>query len=325
MRTVFVTGGAGYVGSHCCKAFAADGWNVVVFDDLSRGWRGAVRWGPLIQGTLLDCDVLGEALAKTKPDLIAHFAAFAYVGESVQDPGLYYRNNSVATLNLLQELVRRDAVPVLFSGTCASYGNPQFLPIAEDHPQVPINPYGWSKLFVEKMLHGFYQAHGLNSVTLRYFNAAGADPDGEIGERHKPETHAIPLAIEAAINRQAEFTVLGTDFETADGSPVRDYIHVSDLADAHVAAGNMLLTNHGCSAFNLGTGHGVSVLELLATVGAIVGTEPTVRFGARRVGDPAILIASAIKAKEFLSWTPRRSSIEEIVQSALEWRLRSDS
>ena len=322
MKTVLVTGGAGYVGSHCCKAFAADGWHVIVFDDLSRGWRGAVRWGPLIEGNLLDRQAVAAALRETRPNLVAHFAAFAYVGESVQDPGLYYRNNCVATLNLLEEIVRLDAqVPVLFSGTCASYGVPKFVPITEDHPQVPINPYGWSKLFVEKMLQDFHQAHGLNSITLRYFNAAGADPEAEIGECHLPETHAIPLAIEAAIDPKAEFTVFGTDFETSDGSPVRDYIHVTDLADAHVSAANLVVSNNGCSAFNLGTGRGVSVLEVLAAVGAAVGTKPTVRYGARRLGDPAILVASATKAKDVLGWSPRRSSIEEIVQSALSWRL----
>ncbi|RIV82337.1 UDP-glucose 4-epimerase GalE [Aurantiacibacter xanthus] len=320
MKRVFVTGGAGYVGAHCCKAFAADGWEVVTFDDLSRGWREAVRWGPLIEGSLLDREALGRAMDETRPDLVAHFAAFAYVGESVGDPGLYYRNNTVASLNLMQELVARAAVPVLFSGTCASYGNPQFLPITEDHPQVPINPYGWSKLFVEKMLHSFHAAHGLNSVTLRYFNAAGADPDGEIGERHEPETHAIPLAIEAAINEAADFTVFGTDFDTPDGTPVRDYIHVTDLADAHVRAANYLLREAGCHAFNLGTGQGTSVKELLAAVARAVGAEPKVTWGARRAGDPAILVASAQKAKSHLGWTPAHSSIEEIVESALTWR-----
>lgn len=322
MKTVFVTGGAGYVGSHCCKAFAADGWEVVTFDDLSRGWREAVQWGPLIEGNLLDREKVGQALQEVKPDLVAHFAAFAYVGESVSDPGLYYRNNTVASLNLLQEVIAHKSVPVLFSGTCASYGNPQFLPITEDHPQVPINPYGWSKLFVERMLLSFHSAHQMNSATLRYFNAAGADADGEIGERHEPETHAIPLAIEAAMNDAADFTVFGTDFDTHDGTPVRDYIHVTDLADAHVRAANFLLRESGCHAFNLGTGHGTSVKELLQAVANATGVEPRVNWGARREGDPAILVASAEKAKDRLGWTPRCSSIDQIVESALAWRQR---
>ena len=320
MRTIFVTGGAGFVGSHCCKAFAADGWRVVTFDDLSRGWREAVQWGPLIEGNLLERETLGQAIRETKPDLIAHFAAFAYVGESVADPLLYYRNNAVATLNLLEETLRHGGVPILSSGTCATYGDPRSLPITEDHPQVPINPYGRSKLFVEQMLRDCNAAYGLNSVTLRYFNAAGADPDADIGERHEPETHVIPLAIEAAIDEQSKFIVYGSDFDTHDGTPVRDYIHVADLADAHVRAANFLLGHDGASAFNLGTGIGTSVKELLGAVATATGMKPKVVWGARRAGDPAILVASAEKAREILGWEPRHSSIAEIVDSAVIWR-----
>lgn len=322
MKTVFVTGGAGYVGSHCCKAFAREGWEVIAFDNLSRGWREAVKWGPLIEGDLLDREGLKAALDSARPDLVAHFAAFAYVGESVINPDRYYRNNVVASLNLLEEVTSLSGVPVLFSGTCASYGEPQHLPISEDHPQVPINPYGWSKLFVEKMLADFHRAYGLNSVTLRYFNAAGADPDGEIGERHVPETHAIPLVIEAALDGKAKFTVFGTDFDTIDGTAIRDYIHVSDLANAHVLAANYLMQNTGCSAFNLGTGCGTSVKEILGAVGRAVGTEPRVIWGAQRLGDPAILVASAEKAYREFNWRPQHSSIEEIVDGALAWHLR---
>lgn len=321
MKTVLVIGGAGYVGSHCCKAFAAQGWNVVTFDDLSRGWREAVQWGPLIEGDLLDREAVADALRSAQPDLVAHFAAFAYVGESVQQPGLYYRNNTAGTLNLLEEIASAGGIPVLFSSTCASYGVPQFLPITEDHPQAPINPYGWSKFFVERMLADFHAAHGLRSVALRYFNAAGADPEGDIGERHEPETHAIPLAIEAAIEPEAAFTVFGTDFETRDGSAVRDYIHVSDLARAHVLAGEFLLTNDGVHAFNLGTGFGTSVLELLDTVELVAGRAPNVKFGTRRSGDPAALVASFEKARRILGWEPEVSSIEHIVETALAWRL----
>lgn len=320
MKTVLVTGGAGYVGSHCCKAFARNGWQVVVFDDLSRGWREAVQWGPFIEGNLLDRAAIDSAIGKTRPDLVAHFAAFAYVGESVDDPAIYYRNNCVGTLNLLDTMVAYGVGPILFSSTCATYGNPKHLPIGEDHPQAPINPYGRSKLFVEHMIRDCCAAYGLRSVTLRYFNAAGADPDGEIGERHEPETHAIPLAIEAAVEPNAHFTVFGTDFDTRDGSALRDYIHVSDLAEAHVAAGEFLLANGGSHVFNLGTGVGTTVLELVAAIGKATGRRPDVKLGDRRAGDPGALVASFDKARDVLGWEPRFSSIDRIVETALAWR-----
>jgi UDP-arabinose 4-epimerase len=227
MKSVFVSGGAGYVGSHCCKAFAEAGWNVVVYDNLSRGRAESVRWGELIEGDLLDRVALAHALAATKPDLVAHFAAFAYVGESVADPAIYYRNNSVGSLNLIDAMRETGVGALLFSSTCASYGLPTRLPIDETHPQAPINPYGWSKFIVERMLEDYGRAYGLRSVALRYFNAAGCDPDGELGEHHDPETHAVPLAIAAALPGGAPFTVLGTDFDTPDGSGIRDYIHVT--------------------------------------------------------------------------------------------------
>lgn len=323
MKTVLVFGGAGYVGSHGCKAFAQRGWNVVTFDDLSRGWRDAVRWGDLIEASLLDRAAVAAAIRSTRPDLIVHFAAFAYVGESVGDPAIYYYNNTVGSLNLIEEARAAGNVPIIFSSTCATYGVPETLPITEEHPQRPINPYGWSKLFVERMLADLNVAHGLPSVSLRYFNAAGADPEGEIGERHVPETHAIPLAIEAALVPDAPFTVFGTDFDTPDGTAVRDYIHVSDLACAHVAAGEFLAGNPGAHVFNLGTGTGTSVLELIGAVERAVGRKPDTRFGPRRPGDPAQLVASARKAREVLGWETRHSSIENIVASALNWRLRN--
>lgn len=322
MKTVLVFGGAGYVGSHGCKAFAEAGWNVVAFDDLSRGWRDSVRWGPLIEASLLDRSAIAHAVRTTRPDLIVHFAAFAYVGESVGEPGMYYYNNTVGSLNLIEEVRLAGNIPIIFSSTCATYGVPDTLPITESSPQRPINPYGWSKLFVERMLMDFNVAHGVNSVSLRYFNAAGADPDGEIGERHEPETHAIPLAIEAALSEDASFTVFGTDFETPDGTAVRDYIHVSDLASAHVAAGEFLSGNPGSHVFNLGTGIGTSVLELLGAVERSAGRKANVRYGPRRPGDPAELVASARKARDNLGWEARHSSIDEIVASALAWRLR---
>src|SRR5262245_61059354 len=221
MKTVLVTGGAGYVGSHCCKAFARAGWSVVTFDNLSRGWRDAVKWGPLVVGDIGDADQVREAIARWRPDIVAHFAAYAYVGESVERPELYYRNNTLGTLVLLEEMLKAGVDRLMFSSTCASYGIPVRSPIDESHPQAPINPYGWSKFAIERMIEDFGRAHGLNAVILRYFNAAGCDPEGEIGERHEPETHVIPLAIEAALKQDRTFTVNGSDLGTRDGTPVQ--------------------------------------------------------------------------------------------------------
>lgn len=319
---MLVTGGAGYVGSHCCKAFANAGWSVVALDNLSRGWREAVRWGPLIECDIRDEPGVRSALETYKPDLVAHFAALAYVGESTADPALYYANNTTGTLVLLEAMRATGSFRLLFSSTCASYGIPDSLPINEIHPQRPINPYGWSKLIIERMLEDYGRAYGLASVSLRYFNAAGCDPDGEIGERHEPETHAIPLAIEAARNPDRPFTVFGTDFPTRDGSAIRDYIHVSDLARAHLLAADMLLGGAGTHALNLGTGVGTSVLELIDAVRRTAGSDPVVRFGARREGDPPILIASYTKAECELGWRPQHSQIDFIVETALKWRDR---
>lgn len=324
MKTVLVTGGAGYVGSHCCKAFAAAGWNVVVLDNLSRGWRDAVRWGPLVEADIADADAVRRAIDTYRPDLVAHFAAYAYVGESVERPELYYANNSAGTLALLEAMRASGLTRILFSSTCASYGHPVRVPIDESHPQSPINPYGWSKFIIERMLEDYALAHGFSSVALRYFNAAGCDPDGEIGERHEPETHAIPLAIAAALGSDARFCVNGTDFDTPDGSAVRDYIHVCDLASAHVLAGDRLVAGRGGRAevFNLGTGVGTSVLELVAAVDRATGGVMSVAHGPRRPGDPAALVASAAKARDLLGWEPRLSDIDTIVRTALAWQQR---
>lgn len=319
-KTVLVTGGAGYVGSHCCKAFAKAGWNVVTLDNLSRGWRDAVRWGPLVECDIRDSDRVRVTLETYKPDLVAHFAALAYVGESVTAPAIYYENNTAGTLALLGSMRVAGCHRILFSSTCASYGIPKQVPIDESHPQSPINPYGWSKMIIERMLEHYGSAYGMASVSLRYFNAAGCDPDGEIGERHEPETHAIPLVIEAACNPDRPFTVFGTDFATLDGSAVRDYIHVKDLAQAHVLAGEMLTGQSGVHVFNLGTGVGTSVLELVEAVGRIAGSAPAVRYGPRREGDPPKLVASFAKAERELGWRPKNSTIDFIVETALRWR-----
>lgn len=319
MKTVLVTGGAGYVGSHCCKAFAEAGWRVVVLDNLSRGWREAVRWGPLVEGDIRDSALVRTILAAHRPDLVAHFAAYAYVGESVADPGLYYANNAAGTLALLDAMRAEGMQRLIFSSTCASYGIPRSLPIDETHGQFPINAYGWSKFIVERMLEDYGRAYGLASVALRYFNAAGCDPDGEIGERHEPETHAIPLAIEAARRPERPFTIFGTDFPTPDGSAIRDFVHVADLARAHVLAGEMLLARGGTHQFNLGTGIGTSVLELLAAVERATGRAPAFRNGARRDGDPPILVAAFAKAERELGWRPEKSDMDFIIGTALRW------
>jgi len=322
MKTVLVTGGSGYVGSHCCKAFARAGWAVVVFDNLSRGWREAVKWGPLVEGDIADAEAVGAALERYRPDVVAHFAAYAYVGESVERPEIYYRNNSFGTLVLLEEMLNAGIDKLIFSSTCASYGVPLRSPIDEEHPQAPINPYGWSKFMIERMIEDFARAHGLNAVMLRYFNAAGCDPDGEIGERHEPETHVIPLAIEAALRQDRTFIVNGSDFDTRDGTAVRDYVHVADLAQAHVLAAEKLLGERGVHAYNLGTGVGTTVGELIEAVSRISGSKLRVTYGPQRAGDPPILVAERGKAERELGWVPQQSGIDRIVETALAWYRR---
>ena len=319
MKTVLVTGGAGYVGSHCCKAFAQAGWSVVVFDNLSRGWREAVKWGPLVEGDIADAAALGAAFDRYRPDVVAHFAAYAYVGESVDRPEIYYRNNSFGTLVLLEEMLRAGISRMIFSSTCASYGLPIRTPIDEEHPQKPINPYGWSKFMIERMIEDFARAHGLSAVMLRYFNAAGCDPEGEIGERHEPETHVIPLAIEAALKQDRTFVFNGSDFDTRDGTAVRDYIHVADLAHAHVLAAEKLLGDRGVHVYNLGTGIGTTVAELVEAVGRISGSKLRIAYGPRRPGDPPVLVAARGKAERELRWVPQQSGIDRIVETALAW------
>ena len=319
MRTIFVTGGAGYVGSHCCKAFAEVGWAVVVYDNLKHGWRDMVKWGRLIEGDILDRARLDAAMAEIKPDAVAHFAALISVGESVEDPALHYENNSVGAFNILQAMRANGVDKIIFSSTAATYGVPQVVPIPEEHPQQPINPYGWSKLLVEQMLRDYSAAYGLKFAALRYFNAAGADPSGELGERHEPETHVIPLAARGALDPGYTFRIFGDDFDTRDGTCVRDYIHVSDLASAHKAALDYLFAGGESGAFNLGTGEGVTVKEIAAAVEKAAGRTLPREIGPRRAGDPPALIASNQKAREVLGWTPRHSSIDEIVADAWRW------
>ncbi len=323
MNTIFVTGGAGYVGSHCCKQFAEGGWKVVVYDNLRRGWADAVQWGDLVEGDILDQERLQSAVAQAKPDVIAHFAALAYVGESVTNPDIYYETNVVGSLNVLNAMRGAGVDKLILSSSCATYGVPKQMPISETHPQAPINPYGWSKLMMERMAIDYAAAYGMNYVILRYFNAAGASGDGDIGERHEPETHVVPLAMQGALSSDYEFTIFGDDFETRDGTCLRDYIHVSDLAQAHAAAAAYLLRQGSSEILNLGTGRGTTVGEIADAVEEVAGKPLARHIGPRRPGDPGSLVASYEKARTLLGWEPRESSIEQIVRSAWAWARRS--
>ena len=316
---VLVAGGAGFIGSHACKALAVAGHEPVVYDDLSTGHAHAVRWGPLVEGDIRNSEHLDAAFKHYRPDLVMHFAARAYVGESVRDPGPYYDVNVGGTLNLLNSMMKNAVDRIVFSSSCATYGTPERLPITEDTRQNPINPYGFTKLVAERMLVDFETAYGFRWMALRYFNAAGCDPDGDLGEQHDPETHAIPLAIQAALGGRPDFTLFGDDYDTPDGSAVRDYVHVCDLADAHVKAADYLAAGGRSAACNLGTGNGISVLEIVEAVRAATGRAVPLTRGPRRPGDPAALFASAARAREVLGWRPRFVTIVETVETAARW------
>ena len=319
MKHVLVTGGAGYIGSHACKALAAAGYVPVSFDNLVYGHEWAVRWGPFVRGDILDRAALDAVIDKYKPIAVMHFAAFAYVGESVQNPGKYYRNNVGGSLNLLEAMRDHGTGTFIFSSTCATYGVPQSVPIPETHPQNPINPYGASKLMIEQMLRDFDSAHGMRSISLRYFNAAGADPDSEIGEAHDPETHLIPLVLDAAAGVRPEIVVYGDDYDTPDGTCIRDYIHVTDLAEAHVLALRALEAGAKTTAYNLGNGRGFSVKEVIDTARAVTGRNFPIRMGARRPGDPARLVGDATRIQRELGWQPRHADLAEMIETAWRW------
>jgi UDP-glucose-4-epimerase GalE len=315
---ILVTGGAGYIGSHACKALAAAGFEPVTYDNLSRGNRWAVKWGPLEVGDIGDQARLRAVLEQHRPDGAIHFAAFAYVGESVENPNLYYQNNVCGSATLLRTITEYKPIPVVFSSTCATYGVPEQVPIPETHPQRPINPYGFTKLVVEHILADLDRACGLRSVALRYFNAAGSDPDGDIGEAHDPETHLIPLVLTAARDGTA-VTVFGDDYDTKDGTCVRDYIHVADLADAHVRALKYLLAGGASCALNLANAHGYSVMEVIETAKRVCGMPIKVKMAPRRAGDPPALIGSSDKARATLGWIPQRSALEVQIADAWNW------
>jgi len=315
---VLVTGGAGYVGSHAAKALHRAGHEVVVFDNLVAGHREAVRYGDFVEGDVTDVGAVTRAIRRYDVSAVLHFAAFLDVGASVRDPVAYYRNNVDGALGVLEAMAATSVSRLVFSSTCATYGEPESTPIVETDRQNPINSYGETKLAVERALPHFERAYGIRSVALRYFNAAGADPDGEIGEDHAPEIHLIPRAIEAARGGPG-LEVYGADYPTRDGTCVRDYVHVSDLADAHVRALGRLASGGRSAMYNLGTGQGCTVFEVLAAVERVVGKRVPRTVAPRRPGDPAVLVASAEKAQVELGWAPRLSDLESIVRTAWAW------
>ncbi|MBV2208555.1 MAG: UDP-glucose 4-epimerase GalE [Thermomonas sp.] len=321
-KTVLVVGGAGYIGSHMVKRLRREGFNVAVADDLSSGRRAALLGAPLHVGDIGDAGFVDTLLGEIKPDAVMHFASFIQVGESVTDPSKYYRNNVTATQVLLDGMRAHGINKFIFSSTAAIFGDPQYVPIDEAHPKQPINPYGRSKWFVEQMLEDYDRAYGLKSVCLRYFNAAGADSEGEIGECHEPETHLIPLILQVASNRRPHITVYGEDYATADGSCVRDYIHVEDLAEAHLLALQQLLQDAPSARYNLGNGNGYSVLEVIDAVRRVTGHPIPVVVGTRREGDPPSLVADARAAHTGLGWQPRYAELDAIVAHAWAWEQR---
>lgn len=319
MSAVLVAGGAGYVGSHACKALAGAGYVPITYDNLTTGRRELVRWGPLVVGDLSDTERVRAALREHRCEAVMHFAASAYVGESVRAPRKYVHNNVLGTASLLDAVLDEGVRTIVFSSTCAVYGVPEEVPIHERLPLAPVNPYGDSKRYVEDVLGAYDRAYGLGYVALRYFNAAGADPDGETGELHDPETHLIPLAIRAALDGGPPLSVFGTDYPTTDGTAVRDYVHVSDLARAHVRALEHLRRGEASLAVNLGTGEGHSVLEVLAAVERAVGRPVPRELAPRREGDPPVLVADATKAKAALGFAPEHASIDDVVATAVRW------
>lgn len=324
-KAILVTGGAGYIGSHTCKVLAQSGYTPVTYDNLCYGHQQAVKWGPFVKGDLADKELLAQTIKEFKIQAVIHFAAFAYVGESMTNPEKYFSNNVVNSLGMLEVLQQQGIKNIVFSSTCATYGNPIKVPIDEEHIQAPVNPYGESKLMIEKALHWHGVAHGLKSVALRYFNAAGADADAEIGEDHDPETHLIPLVIESALGLRPQVEIFGTDYETSDGTAIRDYIHVLDLADAHVRALQYLQGDGESIAVNLGTGVGSSVREVITAVEKNTGYTVPYKESPRRAGDPPILVADAAKAKQVLGWEAKHSDLDYIVKTAWAWAKKKQS
>lgn len=319
MKNILVVGGAGYIGSHMCKRLSTCGFLPVVLDNLSRGHRQAVKWGPFIEGSISDRNLLKRVFKEHRIEAVMHYAAYCYVGESVKYPSMYYQNNLADTICLLSEMVEAGITNFVFSSSCAVYGEPEEIPITEAQPKNPVNPYGRTKHMVEQILDDFRDTYGLESVSLRYFNAAGADPEGELGEDHQPETHLIPLSIQTALGQREEIQVFGDDYPTHDGTCIRDYIHIEDLAQAHMIALERLLDGEGGDKFNLGNGQGYSVRQVIDITRKITAKSIKVKVVDRRDGDPAVLVGSSDKAKSELGWKPRFPDLQSIVETAWNW------
>ncbi len=321
MMKILVVGGAGYIGSHMVKQLVLAGNDVITLDNLSYGYRDAVKYGEFIEGDLGDNTVLDSIFKSGNIDAVMHFAGFIQVGESVIKPSMYYLNNVVNTHTLLDAMLRHKVMNFIFSSTAAIFGEPDYTPIDEKHHKQPINPYGHSKLMIEQMLDDYDKAYGLRSTCLRYFNAAGADPDGELGERHNPETHLIPLILQAASGRRDDIKVFGDDYETDDGTCVRDYIHINDLCFAHSLALDCMIKNSKSARYNLGNGKGFSVKQVIDVVKEVSGKDFKVSIEPRRDGDPAVLVADATLAKKELNWQPEFAELEDIVKTAWDWEI----
>ena len=319
VKNILIVGGAGYIGSYMAKYLAQHGYTPIVLDNLICGHKQAVKYGPFIEGSMEDRGTLDRIFSDHAVAAVMHFAAFCYVGESVEEPAKYYRNNIANTLILLDAMLKKGIDKFIFSSSCSIYGEPVEVPITEAHPKAPINPYGRTKLVVEHMLEDFGHAYGLKSIPLRYFNAAGADPQGELGEDHHPETHLIPLVLKTALGQRPQVDVFGNDYPTPDGTCVRDYIHIEDLAQAHLLALERLLSGSPPEAYNLGNAKGHSVKQVIDTARRITGKEIPVRFVARRPGDPAVLVSSSEKATRDLGWKPRFPELETIIETAWRW------
>ena len=323
-QSILVTGGAGYIGSHTVRMLTDVGQKIVVLDNMVYGHPEAVVSPEvmLVRGEMADEELVERLFQEHAPQAVVHFAAYCYVGESVQQPGKYYRNNTAAPLTVLDAMRRHGCDRFIFSSTCATYGNPEYVPMDEQHPQNPINPYGRSKLMLERILRDYEHAHGIRSVFLRYFNACGCSLDGVLGEDHDPETHLIPLALRAVSGERDKLTVFGTDYDTPDGTCIRDYIHVSDLADAHLLALQTLEQGGTSRAYNLGNGHGYSVQEVIDTARQVTGREIPVRIGRRRPGDPDRLIGDASLIRQDLGWQPKFAALDKIIETAWQWHMK---
>ncbi len=319
MTNILVTGGAGYIGSHACKALSRAGYVPVTFDNLITGWQDAVKFGPFEKGDLLDRARLDQVFAQHKPAAVMHFAALSQVGEAMSEPGKYWSNNVTGSLNLIEAAVAAECLNFVFSSTCATYGEHDNVVLDEDTPQMPLNAYGASKRAIEDILRDFEAAHGLNHVVFRYFNVAGADPDGEIGEFHRPETHLVPLMLDAIDGKRDSLTVFGTDYDTPDGTCIRDYVHVCDLVDAHVLGLGWLEQGKGSRVFNLGTGSGFSVMEVIEQSKSVTNRPVPYTVGPRRAGDCTKLVSGSARAKDELGWSAKRSMLETMIADAWRW------